>query len=52
MDAATDFSMWGLFAHATLVVKIIMILLMLASVWCWAIVIDKAIQYRRAGAEA
>jgi biopolymer transport protein TolQ len=52
MDAATDFSMWGLFAHATLVVKIIMILLMLASVWCWAIVIDKAIQYRRARAEA
>jgi biopolymer transport protein TolQ len=52
MDAATDFSMWGLFAHATLVVKIIMILLVLASVWCWAIVVDKAIQYRRARAEA
>lgn len=52
MEAATDYSMWGLFAHATLVVKIIMILLVAASVWCWAIIVDKAIQYRRARAEA
>jgi biopolymer transport protein TolQ len=44
--------MWGLFAHATLVVKIIMIMLVGASVWCWAIIIDKAIQYRRARKEA
>jgi biopolymer transport protein TolQ len=52
MDAATDFSIWGLFAHATLVVKIIMLMLIAASVWCWAIVVDKAIQYRRARAES
>ena len=32
MDAATDFSIWGLFAHATLVVKIIMLMLIAASV--------------------
>ncbi len=52
MDAATDYSMWSLFLHATFMVKIIMILLVLASVWCWAIVIDKTIQYRRARKEA
>jgi biopolymer transport protein TolQ len=52
MEAATDYSMWGLFLHATLVVKIIMIMLVGASVWCWAIIIDKAIQYRRARKEA
>jgi biopolymer transport protein TolQ len=52
METATDYSMWGLFAHATLVVKIIMLMLMGASVWCWAIIIDKVIQYRRARKEA
>jgi biopolymer transport protein TolQ len=52
METATDYSMWGLFLHATLVVKIIMIMLVAASVWCWAIIIDKAIQYRRARKEA
>ena len=52
MEATTDFSMWGLFAHATLVVKLIMLMLMAASVWCWAIIIDKGIQYRRARKEA
>ena len=51
MDA-TDFTMWALFARATLIVKFVMIMLMLASVWCWAVIIDKAIQYRRARAEA
>ena len=52
METATDYSMWGLFAHATLVVKIIMLMLMGASVWCWAIIIDKVIQYRRARKES
>ena len=52
METTTDYSMWGLFAHATLVVKLIMLMLMGASVWCWAIIIDKAIQYRRARREA
>jgi biopolymer transport protein TolQ len=52
MDQATDYSMWGLFAHATIVVKIIMLMLLAASVWCWAIIIDKAVQYRRARREA
>ena len=51
MDA-TDFTMWALFARATFIVKFVMIMLIMASVWCWAVIIDKAIQYRRARAEA
>jgi biopolymer transport protein TolQ len=52
MEAATDFSIWGLFAQATVAVKLIMLGLMGASVWCWAVVADKLIQYRRARREA
>ena len=40
--------MWALFARATLTVKIVMIMLIAASVWCWAVIVDKSIQYRRA----
>ena len=47
-----DFSMWGLFARATLTVKLVMIMLILASFWSWAIIIQKTLQYRRARAEA
>ena len=51
MDA-TDFTMWALFARATLIVKFVMIMLMIVSVWCWAVIIDKWLQYRKARAEA
>ncbi len=51
MEAA-DFTMWALFARATIVVKLVMILLILASIWCWAVIIDKIIQYRKARREA
>ena len=47
-----DFTMWALFARATITVKIVMILLMTASIWCWAVIVDKMVQYRRARAEA
>jgi biopolymer transport protein TolQ len=43
-----DFSMWGLFARATLTVKLVMIVLIIASFWSWSIIIQKLIQYRRA----
>ena len=52
MEAAVEFSMWGLFARATLTVKIVMIMLIVASGWAWAIIINKYIQYRRARAQA
>ena len=47
-----DFSMWSLFARATLTVKLVMIMLIIASFWAWAIIIQKLIVYRRARAEA
>ncbi len=46
-----DFSMLALFLRATLVVKIVMIMLVVASVWSWAIIIQKFINYRRARSE-
>ncbi len=52
MEAATDYTMWALFARATLLVKFVMIMLMGASIWCWAVIVDKMIQYRKARAEA
>ena len=52
MEVAQEFTMWALFARATLTVKIVMIMLIGASVWCWAVIVDKTIQYRKARAEA
>ncbi|WP_341367098.1 protein TolQ [Yoonia sp. BS5-3] len=52
MEVAHDFTMWALFARATITVKIVMIMLIVASVWCWAVIIDKTLQYRKARAEA
>ena len=47
-----DFSIWGLFMRATLTVKLVMLMLIAASIWVWAILIDKLIAYRRARREA
>ena len=47
-----DFSMWGLFLRATLTVKIVMIMLVIASFWAWAVIIQKLLVYRAARAEA
>jgi biopolymer transport protein TolQ len=47
-----EYTMWALFARATIVVKLVMIGMILASVWTWAIAVDKYIQYRRARREA
>ena len=47
-----DFSMWGLFMRATLTVKIVMIMLVVASFWTWSIIIQKLLVYRSARTEA
>ncbi|CUJ87134.1 protein TolQ [Shimia thalassica] len=52
MEAAVDFSMWALFARATLTVKLVMLMLMIASFWSWSVIIQKLISYRAARAEA
>lgn len=45
VTTAHDMSLWGLFWQAHFVVKAVMIGLLLASVWCWAIIIDKVILF-------
>lgn len=52
MEHAADFSMWALFARATITVKLVMIILIIASFWAWSIIVQKTIQYRKARAEA
>ncbi|EBA18512.1 proton transporter TolQ [Roseobacter sp. SK209-2-6] len=47
-----DFSMWGLFARATLTVKLVMLMLIVASIWSWGIIFQKLINYRLARSEA
>ena len=47
-----DFSMLALFARATFTVKLVMIVLFLASFWSWAIIIQKFINFRRARGES
>jgi biopolymer transport protein TolQ len=50
--AEIDFSMWGLFARATLTVKLVMLMLVGASFWSWSIIFQKMITYRSARREA
>ncbi len=46
--AAHDVSLWSLFMQAGWVVKLVMIGLLGASVWTWAIVIDKYVNFAKA----
>ncbi|QFU07384.1 Biopolymer transport protein ExbB [Rhodobacteraceae bacterium THAF1] len=50
--AEMDFSMLALFARASLTVKLVMLILIAASVWSWAIIIRKHITFRNARSEA
>ena len=50
--SVVDFSMWGLFMRADIIVKLVMILLVLASFWSWAIIFDKFMRFRRVFAQA
>jgi biopolymer transport protein TolQ len=50
--AGSDLSMLGLFLQADLVVKFVMLLLLAASVWVWAIVFEKLTTLRRANRDA
>ncbi|MDY0883382.1 protein TolQ [Dongia soli] len=51
-QAAHDLSIMGLFLQADWIVKAVMILLLLASVWSWAIIVDKTIRLRRLRSQA
>ena len=46
--ATADVSLWALFMQAGLVVKLVMIGLLGASVWTWAMVVDKLVSFNKA----
>ena len=47
-----DLSLWGLFMEADIVVKIVMLGLLAASVWVWAVVFEKWSSLRKVNREA
>ncbi|SEH54124.1 protein TolQ [Magnetospirillum fulvum] len=42
-----DLSMWALFMRADVIVKLVMLALIGASFWCWAIIFDKIMKVRQ-----
>ncbi len=51
-SAVYDLSIWGLFTQADIVVQVVLVLLLLASFWTWAIIFDKWLRIRRLKARA
>lgn len=47
-----DLSMWGMFINANLVVQLIIVILLIASFWCWAIIFEKWYLMRNVNAKA
>ena len=45
--ADVDLTIWGLIDQADVVVQLVMIILLLASFWSWAIIFDKGLRFRR-----
>jgi len=51
-SAPLDLSIWGLFLQADFIVQLVVVLLILASFWCWAIIFEKWRRIRRLSDEA
>ena len=51
-SVATDLSLWSLVLRADIVVKIVMLVLIGASVWSWAIIFEKFLRFRRLSEQA
>ena len=43
-----EFSLWAMFAGATLTVKLVMLLLVVSSIWGWAVIVNKHRQFASA----
>jgi len=52
LATAGDLSLWGLFMQADIVVKLVMVGLLCASVWVWAVVFEKWSTLRKINKEA
>ena len=46
-SAASDLSIWALFWHADVVVKVVIGILLAASFWCWTVIFEKIMRFRR-----
>ena len=46
-DEALGLGLWALVANADVVVKLVILVLVVASLWCWAVVFDKLVQLWR-----
>ncbi|MFL2813437.1 MAG: protein TolQ [Candidatus Puniceispirillales bacterium] len=47
LHGSANLSLWGLFLQADIVVKLVMLILLFASVWCWTIIIEKLFLSRK-----
>jgi len=47
-----DLSAWGLFLQADIVVKFVILVLILASIWCWAIIFEKSRSFGKVNKKA
>lgn len=45
--AVHDMSLWSLFWQAHIVVKLVMLGLLSASIWCWAIIVNKSLMFSK-----
>lgn len=45
--AVPEVSIWSMALHASFVVQLVMIGLLLASVWCWSIIVNKTLLFRK-----
>ena len=52
MAQEIDFSLFALFARATITVKLVMIMLMVMTFWSWAIIVRKHLLFRASKSEA
>ncbi|MEL0112879.1 MAG: hypothetical protein VW835_14210, partial [Rickettsiales bacterium] len=43
----SQLTLWSLFLAADWVVKSVMLVLLIASIWCWAIIFEKIFRFRR-----
>jgi biopolymer transport protein TolQ len=50
--AASGFSMWELFSNADWVIQLVIVGLLVASIWSWAIIVHKVVKLRRLNTKA
>ena len=46
LTQAVDLSLWASFARATFTVKIVMMILIIASLWSWSIILGHSVSLR------